>query len=37
MLLDLVSDDGVPLYLQLIRQIRYQIAVGRLQIGRAHV
>jgi len=33
MLLDLVPHDGVPLYLQLIRQIRYQIAVGRLQPG----
>ena len=33
MLLDLVPHDGVPLYLQLIRQIRYQIAVSRLLPG----
>lgn len=33
MLLDLATRDGVPLYLQLIRQIRYQVAIGRLQVG----
>lgn len=30
---EISSSDGVPLYLQLIRQIRYQIAAGGLDPG----
>ncbi len=30
---DLSPSDGVPLYLQLIRRIQYEIAAGRLQPG----